>query len=787
MFVFSFQLRKSSTESEKPYISGELDDDFNDESIFDQPTPVSSPAETVVPDIQMDLDSKIKAHRSPISLNTCDNNNKSLSVLSSPPPKTPDMSSPQCSPPYVANIIPVNDNYNERTIDEELINESQTILRHCNESTSSDSSLSESTSPIANSTDFNDIPSVSLPSKLPDIKLDKTTSSLSPMELKSDNHTEDNTIPALEITNLKSDIKENEISKNSVNFVKNDNSFEISPVTIKSEELTEEVVEEKPFPALISETERKNEDDLAVISLLETMNDKPATHNHHGSCYLNTSDEEDDLSENNLLVDDQELQAAVQEIKFASQNVLVLNEVTVTTSDDVPEEVSVSTEIVYNDDDDNIEHELVVDETVINKSPDVISINEDTEIDDQVEVNINPSVEFLEVTSETTTITITDDNSDVDNNNDIKESTEQCATASDISIDNELKIVSPDQMDCDKTEDSVILIEDIVTEKSLEICTEEEIVLPTTETAGDQNETEKVIETEVKMEDNECDKTETIVEIKANECAVKEILDNDEKLIEDESKVKRVLVDSEIESEIQPKSKRGRKAKNRKNSDSSLHSPRNEPNTSNEIMTALSINTNLPSCNAILSPTSQSPGSSILSDVSPGSQNKRNKQQQQQPQHPYNVRRSVRTAAASSYVNSNLLEEMYDNADLEEQPLKEDHEEDSKNIVKKASKRGRKKKNANNHPINATNLSLTEIIVTKFDETIKKPYLDALAGNRSKSSTSPYDVFEFTDEEDIQFDNIKPPHFMSSISDDKHHFDKRHPIDTVNTDNLGKF
>lgn len=730
------------------------------------------------------MDSKMKAHSS----NLCDNS-KSLSVLLSPPPKTPEMSSPRCSPPYVSNIMPVNDTYNERTIDEELISESQTILRHCNESSSFDSSLSESTSPITNSNEFNNISTASLKSKLTDLKMERN--SLSPLEHKSDN--EDISIQTLEVKNLESQSKENEISY--VNF-ENSEFFTSSPLSIKTEDLTdteENIVKDQQFPTLNSETERKNEDALAVISLLETMNNNKASSKHHGSCYMSSSEEDDDLNENNLLVDDQELQAAVQEIKFATQDVLVVNEVTVNTSNQVSEEISADTEMVsFNDDDDNIEHELVVDETVINKSPDVISINDDdTQMDDPKELSIlSTSVEFLgRSAKEPITVSIPVETIEVNSIVDEKELSEQCTMASDTSIDNELKIVSPLPTESEKTDDSIIIIEDV--DEPIKICTTPvDIVLPISETDDDKNETEKTVETEVKLDDNEIDKTETNIE--TNECPTKE-LNDDEKLIEDDSKVKRTLVDSEVENENQPKPKRGRKAKNRKNSDSSIHSPRNEPASNfNEFMTTLSINTNLPSGNVILSPTSQSPGSSILNDVSPGSQNKRNKQQQQQQaqQHPYNVRRSVRTSAATSaYVNSNLLEEMYDDVDLslDEPPSREEHDEDSKNGAKKASKRGRKKKNSNNNIVPAiNNPGLTEIIVTKIDESLKKPFLAAIANsNRPKSSTSPYDVFEFTDEEDIQLDQIKPPHFMSSISEDKHHFEKRHPIEAINTDPLG--
>lgn len=163
------------------------------------------------------------------------------------------------------------------------------------------------------------------------------------------------------------------------------------------------------------------------------------------------------------------------------------------------------------------------------------------------------------------------------------------------------------------------------------------------------------------------------------------------------------------------KGKRGRKAKNRKLSESS-HSPKSDTSIEHHQQQQLSINTNFSmGSSGLFSPNSISPGNitssgnfQLTTEISPGSQAKKLKLQQQQ-QHSYSIRRSGRSTAHPT-VGDGGDAEMDERIDDQQQEPEQGHPEEP--VVKK-SKRGRKKK-----------------IQTE-----------------PSSNANAYDVFEFTDEE----------------------------------------
>ncbi|KAH9409556.1 hypothetical protein TYRP_010566, partial [Tyrophagus putrescentiae] len=244
--------------------------------------------------------------------------------------------------------------------------------------------------------------------------------------------------------------------------------------------------------------------------------------------------------------------------------------------------------------------------------------------------------------------------------------------------------------------------------------------------------------------------------------------------------VKLVSEESEPECEsVPPKSKRGRKPKNRKLSDTSLHSPRSDGDLeTHSQMASLSINTSNLTCssgNLLLSPTSNSNTSSTTttSDISPGSQGKRGaaklQLQQQQQQLSYGIRRSVRSAAAAATVaNSNTVLDL-DDADLslDEPPTsqatkeQEQVEEDAGGVKK--SKRGRKKKNLGN--------VVEHIKILEDDKSKKDKQLHVLNSTssgevRPNKPASNFDVFEFRESDEDEPVPLNT-HFLTS--EDKRH------------------
>nr|XP_027203790.1 uncharacterized protein LOC113797582 [Dermatophagoides pteronyssinus] len=869
---------------------------------------------------------------------------KSSILIASPPPKTPEISSPRSSPShYVENIIisHVDDesSYIDSKIDEDLINESQTILRHCNENSSSDSCLSDSivhdsVSPTTSHTnDFNIMLSVQTSFgqlvKPGEISGNDpySTKSPSPFEQKHRSCEDEVAIQSLKLqkeletvnskcVESKIDIMHHSFLFSPFDTTNNQEKTNIeklsfrssSPISSKSddnqtttifnnaegtEHLTKISMNEEhnkcntEFNSEI-ECQRKIEDDLAVAALLQDMNDPCAMEEPNitqsGEIESNNSHHElpipsflNIISPNNsesvvlqqsvdnrpvvmevsdstgtvtsagdhqtvvtdvVVVDDQELEAAVQEIEFVAQDT-IKEEVVVVKPNDAPIVISpipltVDTcddAIMFNDDDDNVEHELVVDENVLDKSlqedlPDMSPTDihkHDTNAEpvsnvkefvsfsaDQVKTSYlkSPShsiTDDLNASESTITIEIEHCLTNVQPQNMFSETIltkssttvvdESLAKSSPQSDENQkttqLSMPILTAMDNDNKEAPKLdifmsprgqhqNIEQQQIAKSNEAQLDKDSVLMETYTA----EPKIIHEDTIEKIDNSLFQN---MDVEGKSSIGKEenlSSGNEDTPMITESCLnksnKRAFDELEIDTSNEntcSKPKRGRKAKNRKNSDSSLHSPRSEQgqNESTPLSTTLSINTNLPVTNAaLLSPTSQSPvASSYSSDISPGSQTKRGKQQHTTGYNIFSsVRRSVRTAAVTaSAVNSTTLEELEDTdySMDEQQSNKEEHEDDTKNGVKKQSKRGRKKKNSGN--ADASNI--------KTDDT-KKPLLtvsNASNTNRPKSSISPYDVFEFTDDEDqgpLTLDHIKPPHFMSSMTEDKHHFEKRH-------------
>lgn len=253
------------------------------------------------------------------------------------------------------------------------------------------------------------------------------------------------------------------------------------------------------------------------------------------------------------------------------------------------------------------------------------------------------------------------------------------------------------------------------------------------------------------------------------------------------------LVSEESEPECEsapPKSKRGRKPKNRKLSDTSLHSPRSDAGleTHGQMMTSLSINTSNLTCssgNLLLSPTSNSNASSTTttSDISPGSQAKRStkqllqQQQQLQQQHQlnYGIRRSVRSAAvAATMANSNSALDLDDtDLSLDEPPppltnKDEPTVEEEQGGVKK-SKRGRKKKCPGN--------VVEHVKIIEEDKSKKDKQLHVLNSTSNESRpTKPdnlYDVFEFRESDEDEPLHLTSSHFLAS--EEKRHSDPPPP------------
>ncbi|KAH7642214.1 hypothetical protein HUG17_5259 [Dermatophagoides farinae] len=889
---------------------------------------------------------------------------KSSILIASPPPKTPEISSPRSSPShYVENIIisHVDDesSYIDSKIDEDLINESQTILRHCNENSSSDSCLSDSlvhdsVSPVASHTnEFNIMLSVqtsSLGQLVKPVEIicndSYPTKSPSPFEQKHHSYEDEVAIQSLKLqkeletenskcVDSKIDIMHHSLSFPPFDTTTSHDKTNIEKLSFRSSSPVSAKCDDNQITTIFSnaeaveninkisinedqnkcatefnseiECQRKIEDDLAVAALLQDMNDPCAleepniaqsgeieTNNTHHELpipsFLNiispnnnesvvlqqfvdnrpvvmevsdstgtitTTGDHQTVVTDVVVVDDQELEAAVQEIEFVAQDT-IKKEVVVVKPDGAPiviPPVTLSVEtcddaIMFNDDDDNVEHELVVDENVLDKSlqedlPDMSPTDiQEHDMNAEPVSNVNEFISFS--TDQVKTAYLKSSSSSIiddlnTNENTITIEIEQCLTnvpsqdlfsetifaKSSSTVDEENIAKSSQQseenqktiqlsmpiltsMDSDNKETTKLDIsmsprgqhqnieQQPIDKPSDEVqFNKDSIFMDTSNVESEVNPEDAIDKIDASLDQNMDVERKPFIGKEENLSSGNE----DTPMINESclnKNNKRTFDELEIDTSnenICSKPKRGRKAKNRKNSDSSLHSPRSEQgqNESTPLSTTLTINTNLSVTNAaLLSPASQSPvATSYSSDISPGSQTKRSKQQHTTGYNIFSsVRRSVRTAAvAASAVNSTTLEELEDtDYSMDEQPSnKEEHEDDAKNGVKKQSKRGRKKKNFGNTTADALNI--------KTDDN-KKPLLTVsnTNTNRPKSSISPYDVFEFTDDEDqgpLTLDHIKPPHFMLSMAEDKRHqnenADNTCPTLTVKQENTSEF
>lgn len=585
-----------------------------------------------------------------------------------------------------------------------------------------------------------------------------------------------------------------------------ENTYSVANATVEIEKVDKifpipeiETKTEDPVKPEFNEidSQRKIEDALAVEALLQDMNvpcvhQVPSVHDSNESTSTELPNPEFILANTDIqtvvpievpleiestvvtttdtpvaivsevIVDEQELKAAVQEIELPTSLEVETNKIPVKSEAAAPTETSVITttttnEIMFNDDDDEIESDLMIDESVIDKSLQ----------DDSCEV-----VEFDTSARRVDTGCYSGRNLDHSNFEfDLK------------STDDKKDIHAQHHRSMETTGGS----------KPSDV--ENNVFPPTTEYlrktnlhTGLPNETEKKA--------NQTDKNEethhriTVFEESGSKLAPTGDKDSsfhhDERYLNNEAKNKESVKpphqeetsETECEATTTSKPKRGRRAKNRKNSDSSMHSPRSEhsSNEQNSATATLSINTNLSGTpNQLLSPSSLSPNTtSNFSDTSPGSQAKRGKQQHSGAGVAVaagggfaGTRRSVRTAAVVATVanTSTVLEELEEN-DFSHDDQQATTEHDDEQGVKKPSKRGRKKKIAN---------AETTPAKTVPDDGSKKDRLHVPASEpRLKSSNSPYDVFEFRDsdeDEPIILDSIKSSsHFMSSnIAEEKRH------------------
>lgn len=736
--------------------------------------------------------------------------------LLSPPPKTPEISSSPMSPSYGENIIisQVDDDnsYIDSKIDEDLINESQTILRHCNESSSSDSCLSDSLSHPTSPTGLKEFSSI-------------FTSSLGPPPLPplsslcSEKPSIDSVVLELSRSPLKSSYERNDfdddITLHSRKFPKNlDEKHPLHPLTFQQFKSTAEKpeIEKLSFksPPPIStksegdfssenvavddksvysaaetkgldinvdlECQRKIEDDLAVAALLQDMNDPciieettiqpeelEVTQTDHeiplsGFIKIISDDESvihteipievvtpitvTDATTGEVIVDDQELKAAVQEIELVGQDTKDVMKSSGLTQQ--PTLAVIETETIY-DDDTNLQES---NHNNLHPQPiSTIEIKSDLESDSLLSPQLlskhrssNSSIEDVQ----------TDIVVEVDSNTSVVFTHEPSGS---LSINNQA--------------DDIFAHSNVVTLEIPKDSIENVLISP-------HQKFDQIIEIgveEIKKTDKECEQN---------------VQEESSMLVEEKANQKRTHDDPENDSSEQAsKPKRGRKTKARKNSESPIHSPRSESGnvSGGESSASLSINTNTSLMNSspsLLSPTSLQ----SYSDISPGS--KKSKQIQQQSFN-YGVRRSARSA-----INCTTIEEL-DETDCSFDDLasnKDEHDDESKNSGKKQAKRGRKKKNSGNSS------TCSDSSIKLSDDNAKKILLtpSSINTNRPKSSTSPYDVFEFTDDEDempLSLDHIKPPHFMSSsasstsnLSEDNHHLERKLPSQHYEPENL---
>lgn len=317
--------------------------------------------------------------------------------------------------------------------------------------------------------------------------------------------------------------------------------------------------------------------------------------------------------------------------------------------------------------------------------------------------------------------------------------------------------ISSDSMPSDKkTVIDQLLSESFVVDDKRDSCSESVV--------SDKTEIEEESTTEMLF--RESDNLPTVDKVPT--CASDEMTPH----CEAKNNLSKLSEESEPESEnIVAKGKRGRKPKNRKSSDSSMHSPRSEASLDQHCpMGSLSINTNFTSTgNQLLSPTSNSNASSTTttSDISPGSQTKRGGKQQQQHTFSYAIRRSVRNAAVIATVaNSSTALELEDTDFSQDEPSfnNKDEQAEEEQGVKKVGKRGRKKKVSGN---------VEHVVTVKEDfqdNKIKKEVRHAISfGGTDSSSSKLYDVFEFREDDDEEPITMGSSHFMSSATDEKRH------------------
>lgn len=601
--------------------------------------------------------------------------------------------------------------------------------------------------------------------------------------------------------------------------------------SIEIEAKAEDQVKQVEFNSEI-DSQRKIEDALAVAALLQDMNvpcahqvsagnnsptiEDSATDDTNAEFIISNEIVSNDIEavasleptvSNTVVpeVDEQELKAAVQEIELVTQEPEIEPKPKHSSTNDV----SIVNEDMFNDEDeDDIEPSLMIDESVIDKSLQ----------DDSCEV-----LEFVDTSSSQKQTIVSSISSEtftfepvVSNVPNVPPSTSDVSTHD---IDSSPTIIESleEIKDVPTTHANLTFVSEAekqthIASSGINLETKPFIHVETPETIFEVEETSsyvskltdtsfspKAINTEnVEIfidssvsDDQKCSPDQLICDKTENEERVsselfeeefklsnndKAVVHHDEVFLNNELKEiqnKRNVEESEAECEsvVKP-GRRGRRAKNRKNSDSSMHSPRSEHSGCEQMScaSALSINTNLSSGpNALLSPSSLSPNTSnasTFSDVSPGSNVKRVKQS------PFTcfTRRSVRTAAVVATVaNTNtVLEELEENDfSHDDQPTNNEHEDE--HGVKKPSKRGRKKKNSGNSET-AAKVSDDVCKRDRHSLTLNAPSNEV----RPKPSNSPYDIFEFRDsdeDEPINLDSIKSStHFMSSsVPEEKRH------------------
>lgn len=699
-------------------------------------------------------------------------------TLQSPLPKTPDVSSSR-SPSFADEMMLQHEDgssSSESKIDEELINNVRLLGEGmlANNDDSCDSNLSSCNS-LVTTLDKNhsqDKVEKLSPQPVPtysDNSLDKSLLSSHNTSTHSRSYEDEAAIQSLLQKELETDhnrfarfdkqaVVEERVFTSPSSIAKPENtscSFIVPEMDFKC--LNNDPVKTLDFTSIVEiDNQRKMEDDRAVAALLEDMNDpcessatslaenrpigvdSAATHlDDNVSNFLSlipsrrsstedqtigTVDEDHSVHQPNVsmsvpVIDDQELKAAVQEIELSGN---LSHEI-------IKQQNPLHEDIMFNDDeDDEIESELIVDESVLEKSfqDDDSPNNKNDNFDNKlISDNENP---FSCVKTKSTIVLSCDTNPQapgltippsVLHADPLAVAREKRSSVDANEIHSFRPLMSPPSSN-DSSRYAHLLSPRLSIDTAL----------------SEENRKDSCSESAVSDKTDIEDFDHSIESFASHDCPPAKTKQHLSKRSVEES-------NDEGESS-QIKSKRGRKpSKNRKSSD--VHSPRSEFSSSDiQSSGALSINAN--TNQPLLSPISVSPGNlSHNSEISPGVHS--NKRSKTSHSTYAKVRRSARSAAvAATVANTNTVLEELDETDFSLDEHNTENELDTNTNRKQQSKRGRKKKD------HKQNMLASE--------------------TQNKSSNSVYDVFEFRDD-DFEEDPINMDLVIKvvnqSMNDDK--------------------